>query len=51
MGFKTTNLYGFIYRSIIHGSYTSLQGSYLDTNVIRGAQAQIRENFYGLGQS
>ena len=28
----------------VHGSYTSLQGTYLDTKVVGGARARIREN-------
>ena len=46
LGFKTADRCGFIYnRSRIHGCYISLQESYLDTNVIRGAWAQTRENY------
>ena len=35
----------FTTESRVHDSYTSLQGNYLDTKVIGGASAQIRENF------
>ena len=45
LGFETANRCAFIYnRSRIHDGYTSLQGTYLDTKVIRGARAQTREN-------
>ena len=45
LGFETADCCGFIYnRNRIHGSYISLQESYLDIKIIRGARAQTREN-------